>query len=109
MDICRACCDEGAGGGRDLPFWGGLPSPPPPPVEDLISLMARAPKLIRRANGVVGVDWSLAAKSSSTADSSMLPLLAELKLSRRPRIDPKGEGAVGEPERPKVVNDMRLR
>lgn len=39
----------------------------------------------------------------------MLPLLAELKLSRRPRKEPKGEVAVGEPERPKVVNDMRLR
>jgi hypothetical protein len=39
----------------------------------------------------------------------MLPLLAELKLSRRPRIEPKGEGAVGEPERPRVVNDIRLR
>lgn len=88
VDGCRACCAEGAGGGMDLPFWGGLPSPPPPPlppVEDLISRMARAPKLMRRANGVVGVDWSLAANSSSTADSSMLPLLAELKLSRRPR------------------------
>ncbi|CAG8709469.1 521_t:CDS:2, partial [Scutellospora calospora] len=50
----------------------------------LISLMARAPKLMRRANGVVGVDWSLA-KSSSTADSSMLPLLAEPTLSPRTR------------------------
>lgn len=112
VDICLACCEEGAGGGKDLPFWGGLPSPPPPPlppVEDLISLIARAPKLIRRANGIVGVDWSLAANSSSTADSSMLPLLAELKLSRRPRTDPKGEGAVGEPDRPRVVNDIRLR
>lgn len=39
----------------------------------------------------------------------MLPLLAELKLSRRPRKEPKGEVAVGEPERPRVVNDMRLR
>jgi len=97
---------------KPSPFWGGLPSPPPPPlppVEDLISLIARAPKLIRRANGVVGVDWSFAANSSSTADSSMLPLLAELKLSRRPRTEPKGEGAVGEPERPRVVNDIRLR
>lgn len=85
VDACRACCDEGAGGGIDLPFWGGLPSTPPPPLPpDLISLMARAPKLMRRANGVVGVVWSLA-KSSSTADSSMLPLLAEPMLSPRPR------------------------
>ena len=57
VDACRACCDEGAWDGKDLPFWGGLPSPPPPPLPpDLISLMARAPKLMRRANGVVGVD-----------------------------------------------------
>jgi hypothetical protein len=85
VDAWRACCDEGAGGGIDLPFWGGLPSTPPPPLPpDLISLMARAPKLMRRANGVVGVVWSLA-KSSSTADSSMLPLLAEPMLSPRPR------------------------
>lgn len=109
VDSWRACCDEGAGGGKDLPFAGGLPSPPPPlpPVEDLISRMARAPKLIRRANGVVG--WSREANSSSMADSSMLPLFAELKLSRRPRIELKGDWAVGDPDSPSVVNDMRLR
>lgn len=50
--------------GEYLPFWPGLPAPPPaltlplpfplPPVEPRISRIARAPKLMRRANGVPG-------------------------------------------------------
>ena len=106
-DGARPCVVVG-----DLPlFWPGLPPPPPPPpfppAEVRMSRMALAPKLMRLAKGVVGTEPSL---SSSMADSSMLPLLAELMLSRWPRRELKGEVELGEePERPTVVRDIRRR
>ena len=75
-------------GGDFVPFCPVFPPPTPlPPTELLTSLNALAPKLIRLAKGVAGVlpaagSRRAGAVSSSMADSSMEPLLAELMLSR---------------------------
>lgn len=98
-----------------VPFCPGLPGgpPPPPPPDDVvrISLNARAPKLVRRVKGVLFGSRAGAASSSAMADSSTLPLLAEPMLSRRPpRMELKGEVELfGEPERPRLVMDIRRR
>lgn len=80
---------EEAAGGDLVPFCpAAVPPPPPPPLEFLTSLSALAPKLIRLAKGVVGVLPAFGSRgllSSSIADSSIEPLLAELILSCRPR------------------------
>lgn len=73
------------------------------------SRKARAPKLIRRANGVVGAVTEPTASPSSMTDSSVA---AEPPLEMEPlRGDvPKGEVCGGElPERPSVLMDMRRR
>ena len=105
--------------GGDLPFCPGLPFPPPPPPPPpfpnelvRISRRARAPKLVRRAKGVVGglppLFGSRAGPSSSAiADSLTLPLSAEPMLPRRPRKELNGEVWLGMPERPSVVKERR--
>lgn len=72
-------------GGDLLPFCPDPPPPPPPAFGLLTSLNALAPKLMRLAKGVVGwlPEAGSRAESSSTADSSIEPLFAELMLSRR--------------------------
>lgn len=75
-DLLAVPLDDDMGGDR-VPFCPGLPGPPslvPPKDVVRISLNARAPKLVRRANGVFGLppsDVSRAGPSSSAmADSS---------------------------------------
>jgi hypothetical protein len=72
-------------------------------VLDLISRIARAPKLIRLANGDVGTG----ASPSSKGDSSTAPELELEMLSPRERTELKGEVWLGEPERPTVVSERR--
>lgn len=90
--------------------WSDQLKPSPlgfPPV--LTSLSARAPKLSRRANGDVGPGN---ASPSSMAFSSMLgdeAIEAEPLLEALSRLAMKGEGWLGDPDRPTVERDMRRR
>jgi len=72
------------------------------------SRSARAPKLIRLANGVVGL---LSGDSASSIAFSSIPVEPDVELdmlSRLVRPAEKGEVCGGEdPERPRVVNDIR--
>ena len=87
---------------EDLPLR--VPGPP------LTSRSAFAPKLIRRAKGVVGELLAGASPSSMALSSAPGDAEAVLEqLSWRPRRLPKGEVWVGEPERPRVEMDMRRR
>lgn len=72
----------------------------------LISRIARAPKLRRRANGDVGT-LEVGASPSSKGDSSTVPELELEMLSPRERTEPKGDVWVCEPERPTVVSERR--
>lgn len=77
------------------------------PVLDLISRMARAPKLRRRANGDAGT-LEVGASPSSKGDSSTVPEFELDKLSVRGRpLGRNGDVALGDPDRPTVVNDRR--
>jgi hypothetical protein len=76
------------GGAFALEEMVALPLAGPFPVLDLISRIALAPKLIRRANGLVGTLW---ASPSSKGDSSTVPELELEMLSPRERTEPKGE------------------
>ena len=99
LSFSEAKARVGALEGLPLAFAPGLngtvtdpapapPPPPPPPLPVLASRRARAPKLMRLANGVTGMlcggEDVVPTKSSSTADSSRLPpaLLLPM-LSRR--------------------------
>ncbi|KAI9814088.1 MAG: hypothetical protein M1832_005976 [Thelocarpon impressellum] len=101
--------DGGAAGLEALPL-------PLLPFPARTSRRARAPKLMRRAKGVVGTeaDVGAAPSPSSMTFSSTAggPEPALDMLSRREAAEPgpKGEVWVGEvPERPSVVMDMRRR
>lgn len=85
----------------------GLPLAFVLPVLDLISRIARAPKLRRRANGDAGT-LDVGASPSSKGDSSTVPEFELDRLSVRGRpLGRKGEVALGDPDRPTVVNDRR--
>ena len=84
------------------------------PLPVRTSRSALAPKLIRRANGVAGVEGGAEPSPSSMTFSSKVgeperePVLD--MLSRRVTPEPNGEVWVGdEPERPRVVMDIRRR
>ena len=99
--------------GDELPLSPGLLDPAPL-LDDRRSRMARAPKLARRPNALglaAGPSLRGAAgpSPSAMADSSLLPLLAEPRLSPRPRKELKGDIWLGEPDRPSVVSEMRRR
>lgn len=86
---------------EDLPFAFAFPLPL---VDDLISRIARAPKLMRRAKGDVG---AAPASPSSNGLSSTVPEFELEMLSFLPRTGPNGEVWFGEPDRPTVVRDRR--
>lgn len=91
--------------------WSGLPVEPglePPGAR--MERMALAPKLIRRAKGVVGA-VRFEVSSSSMAFSSMeSELLVEMLPRRMPPKAPVADaGAGGPPERPRVVTERRRR
>ena len=78
------------------------------------SRKALAPKLMRRANAVLGVvagaEASASPSSMTLSSSAVEPEPALEALSRRAGAVPKGEVCVGDdPERPRVVMDMRRR
>jgi len=76
------------------------------PVLDLISRMARAPKLRRRAKGEAGM--LCVASPSSKGDSSTVPEFELEMLSVRGRpLGRNGDVALGEPDNPTVVNERR--
>lgn len=81
------------------------------PLLALTSLSARAPKLNRLPNGVVGLlpVEAEGGGSSSKGLSSTEPELTLEILSVRGRAALKGEVWFGEPERPIVVSDRRRR
>jgi hypothetical protein len=84
----------------------GLPLAFVLPVLALISLIARAPKLRRRAKGEAGA-LDVGASPSSKGDSSTVPELELDRLSVRGRPGVKGDVALGEPDKPTVVSDRR--
>ena len=85
----------------------GLPLAFALPVLALISRMAWAPKLIRRAKGEEGM-LDVGASPSSKGDSSTVPEFELERLSVRGRLaDMNGEVALGEADRPTVVRDRR--
>jgi hypothetical protein len=85
----------------------GLPLAFVLPVLDLMSRIARAPKLRRRANGDAGM-LDVGASPSSKGDSSTVPEFELDMLSVRGRpAGRKGDVALGDPDRPTVVNDRR--
>jgi hypothetical protein len=84
----------------------GLPLAFVLPVLDLISRMARAPKLSRRAKGEAGM-LDVGASPSSKGDSSTVPEFELDMLSVRGRPGVKGDVAFCEPDKPTVVRDRR--
>lgn len=94
------------GGDFALEETEGLPLAGPFPVLDLISRIARAPKLMRLAKGDVGT-LELGASPSSKGDSSTVPEFELEMLSPRDRAEPKGEVWLGEAPRPTVVRERR--
>jgi len=86
------------------------PSPLVLPLPTLTSRSACAPKLSRRPNGVAGVFCGGAAASpSSIASSSMGDPELEMLLRRFIGLLVKGDGCVGDVDRPNVVMDMLRR
>jgi hypothetical protein len=81
----------------------GLPFAFPFPLVAFMLRIARAPKLMRRAKGVVGT-LEVGASPSSNGLSSTVPEFELEMLSPRER---KGEVWFGEPDRPTVVRDRR--
>jgi hypothetical protein len=97
-----------SGGEVEVEETERLPLVLPPPT--LTSRSACAPKLSRRPNGVAGVFCGGAAASpSSIASSSMGDPELEMLLRRFIGLLVKGDGCVGDVDRPNVVMDMLRR
>jgi len=94
---------------RDLSTEGLPLGFPMFPLLVLTSRRARAPKLRRLANGVLGTLEADGAGSSSKGLSSTEPELALETLSARERTALKGDVWFGEPDRPMVVRERRRR
>lgn len=73
----------------------------------LISRIACAPKLTRRANGLAGLDETGGPSLSSKGDSSSEPLELPEMLCPRDRMLSKGDCCVGEVPSPAVATDRR--
>jgi hypothetical protein len=84
----------------------GLPFAFPFPAVAFILRIARAPKLMRLAKGVVGT-LEVGASPSSNGLSSTVPEFELEMLSPRERADPNGDVWFGEPDRPTVVRERR--